>query len=110
MAGGLYALHSNGNLLYCRTGSEAGAKVVIILKSCTMKAVELVRISSEALKMMSANDVMRDDWRFVPMYEAYRNMRKMGLKYRECIRMLSEEYHVSRATVERAIRRLDREC
>jgi len=63
-----------------------------------MKVVELVKISSEALKMMSENDVMRDDWRFVPMYEEFQAMRKNGLKYRECIRLLSEDYHVSRAT------------
>ena len=75
-----------------------------------MKVIELVKISSEALKVMSENDVMRDDWRFVPMYEEFQTMRKNGLKYRECIRLLSEEYHVSAATVERAIRRLDGEC
>lgn len=75
-----------------------------------MKVVELVKISSEALKVMSENDVMRDDWRFVPMYEEFQTMRKNGLKYRECIRLLSEDYHVSRATVERAIRRLGSEC
>lgn len=83
---------------------------MIILKSCTMKVVELVKISREALKLMSENDVMRDDWRFVPMYEEFQTMRGNGLKYRECIRMLSEDYNVSRATVERAIRRLDGEC
>ena len=75
-----------------------------------MKVVELVKISSEALKVMSENDVMRDDWRFVPMYEEFQTMRKNGLKYRECIRLLSEDYQVSRATVERAIRRLGSEC
>ena len=75
-----------------------------------MKVVELVKISREALKMMSDNDVMRDDWRFVPMYEEFHEMRRKGVKYRECIRMLSEDYHVSGATVERAIRRLDGEC
>ena len=96
--------------LYSSTESEAGAKIVINLNSCTMKVVELVKISSEALKMMSENDVMRDDWRFVPMYEEFQSMREKGLKYRECVRMLSEDYHVSRATVERAIRRLDGEC
>lgn len=62
------------------------------------------------LKLMSENDVMRDDWRFVPMYEEFLTMRENGVKYRECVRMLSEDYHVSRATVERAIRRLDGEC
>jgi hypothetical protein len=75
-----------------------------------MKVVELVKISREALKMMSENDVMRDDWRFVPMYEEFQNMRENGLKYRECIRMLADDYYVSKATVERAIRRLDSEC
>ena len=75
-----------------------------------MKAVELVKINSEALKLMSKHDVMRDDWRFVPMYEEFQTMRKNGLKYRECIRLLSEDYHVSMATVERAIRRLGSEC
>ena len=75
-----------------------------------MKVVELVKINSEALKVMSENDVMRDDWRFVPMYEEFQTMRKNGLKYRECIRLLSEDYQVSRATVERAIRRLGSVC
>lgn len=75
-----------------------------------MKVIELVKISSEALKLMSKNDVMRDDWRFVPMYEEFKTMREGGLKYRECIRMLAEDYSVSRATIERAIKRLDAEC
>lgn len=75
-----------------------------------MKVIELLKMASEMLKVMSENDVMRDDWRFVPMYEEFQNMRENGLKYRECIRLLSEGYHVSRATIERAIRRLDSEC
>ena len=75
-----------------------------------MKVIELLKMASEMLKVMSENDVMRDDWRFVPMYEEFQNMRKNGLKYRECIRLLSEDYHVSRATIERAIRRLGSEC
>ena len=62
------------------------------------------------LKLMSRNEVNRDDWRFVPMYEAFQEMRLKGVKYREAVRMLAEEYHVSRATVERAIKRLDGEC
>lgn len=75
-----------------------------------MKVVELLRIGGEMLKTMSENDVNRDDWRFVPMYEEFQTMRKNGLKYRECIRMLSEDYHVSRATIERALRRLSSDC
>jgi hypothetical protein len=75
-----------------------------------MKVIELVKISSEALKMMSKNDVMLDDWRFVPMYEEFLVMRSNGLKYRECIRQLASDYNVSKATIERAIRRLGADC
>lgn len=44
------------------------------------------------------------------MYEEFRQMRENGMKYAEAIRMLSEDYCISRSTVERAIRRLKREC
>lgn len=75
-----------------------------------MKRVELLKIMAEGLKKLSQNDVMRDDYRFVPMYEEFKMMRHNKVKYREAIRMLSEDYHVSRATVERIIRRLDGDC
>ena len=75
-----------------------------------MKVVELLKVSGEMLKLMSQREVLRDDWRHVPMYEEFQNMRKNGMKYREAVRMLSEDYKISRATVERAIRRLGSEC
>lgn len=91
----------------------AGAKVRIIVeltKFCTMKVVELLKLGAEMLKLMSENEVNRDDWRFVPLHEEFQEMRRKGVKYREAVRMLAEEYHVSRATVERAIKRLEGEC
>lgn len=75
-----------------------------------MKVVELLKIGGEMLKLMSVHDVNRDDWRFVSMYEEFQHMRQNGIKYRECVRMLSDDYHVSRSTVERALKRLDAEC
>lgn len=75
-----------------------------------MKVIELLKIGCEMLKLMSQNEVNRDDWRFVPMYDEFQQMRKNGVKYREAVRMLAEDYHVSRATVERAIKRLESDC
>lgn len=75
-----------------------------------MKVVELLKIGGELLKVMSENDVKRDDYRFVKMYHEYLNMRKAGIKYRAVIQMLSEEYNTSKASVERAIRRLGKNC
>ena len=75
-----------------------------------MKVVELLKIGCELLKLMSENDVKRDDYRFVKMYHEYLNMRRNGIKYRAAIQMLSDEYHTSKASIERAIRRLGKEC
>jgi flagellar basal body rod protein FlgB len=75
-----------------------------------MKVVELLKIGKELLKMMSENDVKRDDYKFVKMYQEYLAMRKNGVKYRAVIQMLSEEYHTSKASIERAIRRLGKDC
>ena len=75
-----------------------------------MKVVELLKIGKELLKLMSENDVKRDDYKFVKMYQEYLTMRKNGVKYRATIQMLSEEYSTSKASVERAIRRLSKDC
>ena len=75
-----------------------------------MKVIELLKIGGEMLKLMSRNEVNRDDWRFVPMYEEFQQMRNNGVKYREAVRILAEDYHISRATDERAIKRLDADC
>ena len=75
-----------------------------------MKRYEALKLVGGTLKMLSVFEVNYDDWRFVPMYEAFQEMRLKGVKYREAVRMLADEYRVSRATVERAIKRLDGEC
>ena len=75
-----------------------------------MKKVELLKILCEGLKMLSRCEVMRDDYRYVGLYEEFQNMRRAGLKYREAVRVLAKDYKLSRATVERVISRLDGDC
>lgn len=48
-----------------------------------MEKVELLKILREGLKMLSKCEVMRDDYKYIGMYEEFENMRDMGLKYRE---------------------------
>lgn len=74
-----------------------------------MKVIEILKISGDLLKVMSENDVMRDDFRYVEMYDEFVNMRSLGIKYREAIRLLSEDYGISKTTIERAMSRLSRE-
>lgn len=74
-----------------------------------MKLVELLKIATPALKLLSDNEACRDDWRYVPLYEEFNQMRTYGIKYEEAVRMLAEDYHIGRATVERAVARLSKE-
>lgn len=75
-----------------------------------MKKIELLKIMREGLKKLSEGEVMRDDFRHIRMFEEFHVMRSKGLKYREAVRLLSEDYAISRATVERVIKRLAGEC
>lgn len=75
-----------------------------------MKKLELLKLLREGLKILSDCEVMRDDYKYIGMYEEFQNMRSVGLKYREAVRMLSKDYHIGRATVERVIKRLEGEC
>ncbi len=59
--------------------------------------------------MLSENEVSRDDWRYVSLFEEFQQMRSLGVKYVEAVRMLAEDYGVGRATVERAVARLGKE-
>jgi len=75
-----------------------------------MKIYEMLKLGGEMLKMMSEHDVMRDDYRFVPMVEEYQQMRHNRVKHMTAIKILAEEYGISCRTVERVMKRMKREC
>ena len=74
-----------------------------------MKAVELVKISKEMMKLMSKYDIKLNDWQYVKMYEEYTDMRRRREKFRYIIAHLAEVYNISESSVKRAIRRLSEE-
>ena len=60
-----------------------------------MKAVELLRIERESLKMMSYCGLKVDDYEYIALYEEYRKIRLENEKYRYVIMCLSMKYHIS---------------
>lgn len=74
-----------------------------------MRAIELVKISSEAMKVMSEIGIRTDDWRYVRMYEDFVEMRRNREKFRYIIAVLAERYGVSESTVKRVVGRMSRE-
>lgn len=74
-----------------------------------MKAVEVLKISGELLKVMSENDIARDDWQYVGMYEEFLHRRAMRQGVKRIVRELAESYGVSVRTVERVRKRLGKD-
>ena len=74
-----------------------------------MEIAEFVRIGQELLKMLSENEVNIGDWKYLKLYEEYKTMRKHRIKYRFAISELAATHHISRAKVERIIRRLKKD-
>ena len=74
-----------------------------------MKAVEMLRIGREMLKVMSRNDIARDDWQYVSMYEEFMHRRTMRQGVKRIVRDLAEQYGVSVRTVERVRKRLGKD-
>ena len=62
------------------------------------------------LKMMSENDVKVDDWQYVEAYEQFLNMRSSGVKYDNAITELANEKHIAKRTLQRAFKRLMKDC
>jgi len=75
-----------------------------------MKMIELLKITTEALKLMSANGIYVDDYKYVDAYEQFLRMRMFGIKYRAAIAILAEERGIGERTLQRAFKRLSSEC
>ena len=74
-----------------------------------MKAVEVLKLSGDLLKVMSRNDIARDDWQYVGMYEEYLHRRSMRQGVKRIVRDLAEAYGVSIRTVERIQKRMEKD-
>lgn len=74
-----------------------------------MKIVEIIRFGKELLKTMSNYGVKEGDWKYIGLYEEYREMRRKGFKYRFVVMQLSLTHSISKSKVERIIRRLDQD-
>ena len=74
-----------------------------------MEIAKFVELGQELLKLLSENDVRIGDWKYIKLYDEYRNMRDNGIKYRYAVAHLAATHNISRAKVERIIRRLSKD-
>lgn len=64
-----------------------------------MRIIELMKISSDTLYLLSENDIKMSDVKYLDMYSEYEAMIAKSLKVTYIVEHLSEEYGVSVAQV-----------
>ena len=70
-----------------------------------MEAVELLRLGARLLKLMSESDIKVTDYKYISLYDKYKEMRRKRYKYWYAIQVLSEEYKISESACCRIVRR-----
>lgn len=70
-----------------------------------MEYARIVYLGSELLKFMSENGGTINDWKYLPMYDEFVDLRAQKVRYRAAVEELSAKYGTSKTSVERIIRR-----
>lgn len=70
-----------------------------------MEYARIVYLGSELLKLMSENGGTINDWKYLPMYDEFVDLRAQKVRYRAAVEELSAKYGTSKTSVERIIRR-----
>jgi Iap family predicted aminopeptidase len=74
-----------------------------------MKAIKIIEIGAELLKMMSFCDLRVQDVQYIELYSEYVKARNNNVKYNAIIYELSLRHQLSESTVKRIIRRFERD-
>ena len=74
-----------------------------------MTVIEFLKLGIGIMKLMSACDLKRDDWKHIALYDEYTEMRKEGEKVDYILTLLSQKYNLSESTIKRVVKRLSQE-
>lgn len=74
-----------------------------------MKAIKIIEIGAELLKMMSFCDLRVADVQYIELYSEYVKARNNNIKYNAIIYDLSLRYQLSESTVKRIIHRFEKD-
>lgn len=75
-----------------------------------MKAIDVLKICAFGLELLSKSDIKAADYKYIPLYEEYLQLRKDGHKYEYAVTILSDKYKISQSSVSRLIRRFGKDC
>lgn len=70
----------------------------------------MLKLGAETLKTMSRNGIFLKDFEYLEAYEHFKHMRSLGVKYDRAIMEIANELHIAKRTLQRAFKRLSKEC
>ena len=70
----------------------------------------MLKLGSETLKTMSRNGIFLKDYEYLDAYERFKVMRSHGVKYDSAIMEIARELCIAKRTLQRAFKRLSKEC
>lgn len=75
-----------------------------------MKVGDLLKIGVEMLKMLHENGISIDDYKYIPLFLDYQQMKEQGEKTTYVVAILSERYNVCERKVYKLLQMLLKDC
>ncbi len=75
-----------------------------------MKVVEILKLGSEILKVLQESCIKVDDYKYVEMYEEYKEIVECGGKSSYAVAVLAEKYGISERKVYYLLQKLSKDC
>lgn len=75
-----------------------------------MKVVEILKLGKEMMKVLQESCIKMEDYRYVEMYDEYRDIVACGGKTSYAVVILSERYGISERKVYYLLQKLSRDC
>ena len=84
------------------------AKVVIIIKSKSMKRADLILFNEESMRKLKSAGIRLDDYKYADMWRDYAEMIKTATSRKVVILSLSEKYRITDRQVYNIIKYLEK--
>lgn len=70
-----------------------------------MIVADLVKIGAKMMEMLSKNGIDMCDYKYIPLYDEYREIVEHGDKTTYAVTFLSEKYNISERSIYRLLKR-----
>lgn len=75
-----------------------------------MKVIEILKLGRGMMKVLQESCIKMEDYKYIEMYEEYKEIVKSGGKTSYAVAVLAEQYGISERKVYYLLRKLSKDC